>query len=106
MAAQAGAGAGATASVVGTNSAGVVTLVTGTGVSAGAVMFILTFSNPYTGAATGNVTYSFPDGSVNNYPPIGSATTGSALQLATLGTAVLSDSTSYKFNYIVMGYGN
>lgn len=98
-------GTGATVSIVGSNTAGIVTLVTGTGVSAG-VQWILTFSNPYVGAAVGQVTYSYPDTSVNNYPPIGSSTTITALSLATLGTAVFSDSTSYKFNYQVIGYGN
>lgn len=106
VAVAAGAGAGATATIVGTDGCGVVTLATGTGVSPAAVMFTITFSNPYAGAAAGNVTYSFPDGSVNNYPPVGSATTGTTLQLAVLGTAALSDSTNYKFNYMVMGYGN
>lgn len=103
--APAAAGTGATVSVVGSNTAGIVTLVTGTGVTAG-VQWTLTFSLPYVGAAVGVVNYTFPDGSVNNYPPIASSATITTLQLATLGTAVLSDSTSYKFNYVVIGYGN
>lgn len=106
VAVAAGAGTGATVSVIGSNTAGLVTLVTGTGVNSAALMFTLTFSLQYTGAATGSITYSFPDGSVNNYPPLASATTSTTLQLATLGSSVLSDSTSYKFNYVVIGYGN
>lgn len=99
------AGTGATVSIVGSNTAGVITLVTGTGASAG-VQWTLTFSNPYVGAAVGTVTYSFPDTSVNNYPTLGTSTTIMALTCATLGTVVLSSSTSYMFNYTVIGYGN
>lgn len=104
--APAAAGTGATVSVVGSNTAGIVTLITGTSVIAGQVMWTLTFSLPYVGAAVGVVNYTFPDGSVNNYPTLASSATLTTLQLGTLGTAVLSDSTSYKFNYVVIGYGN
>lgn len=101
----ANAGSGATATVVGSDSAGLITLTTGTSVLAGNVMCTLTFSNPYSNGISGNVSYSFPDPGTAA-PMLACSCSATQLQVATLTATPLTDSRTYLINYQVMGYGN
>lgn len=99
----AGAGSGATASIVGSNTAGVVTVHTGTGTTLGPLATI-TFSLSYTGPAVGIVQYGNTGGPL--YPPIYTTTTSTTLEFGSTAAGSLTTSGTYLFNYVVIGYGN
>lgn len=103
----AGAGSGATVSVVGSDTTGVITLVTGTGVSIHGAMCTLTFSVPYANGVVGQVNYGLPaSGSTSAFPPLAPLTTVTQMQIETLGSTALADTTTYTVLYQVIGYGN
>lgn len=99
----AGAGSGATASVVGSNTAGVITLHTGSGTTLGALV-TLTFSLAYTGNAVGTAIYGNSGGPL--YPTLYTTTTSTTLEIGTTVAGALSTSGTYLLNYQVIGYGN
>jgi hypothetical protein len=99
----AAAGTGATATVVGSDSSGVITVVTGSSTTAGAIC-TLTFSNPYGSGANGQVQYGNSGGP--NYPVLYTTTTATTLTIGALTGSDLSTVTTYLFNYQVIGYGN
>lgn len=98
-----GDGTGGTASVVGTNSEGEITLVAGTLPSISAVIGTVTFANSFT-FATGSRVIVWPSNAAAStlgfLPYIGTATTGFTVNAGTLG---LGASTTYKYNYQVRG---
>lgn len=99
-----GAGSGATASVVGSDTCGVITLTTGTSCTIGDVCTV-TFSNPYGNGVVAVAQYESSDWLLTNQPTLMTAATTSTFTIRVSVTA-LTDSVPYKFNYQVMGYGN
>lgn len=99
----AGDGTGGTASIVGTNSEGEITLVAGTLPSVSAVIGTVTFANSFA-FATGSRVIVWPSNTsastLGFLPYIGSATTGFTINAGTIG---LGAATTYKYNYQVMG---
>jgi hypothetical protein len=99
----AAAGTGATVSVIGSDSAGLITVVTGTGTTTG-IICTLTFSSPYGGGATGVVNYGNSCGPL--YPPLYTTTLSGTLTIGCTAAGTLSTAATYLFNYQVIGYGN
>jgi hypothetical protein len=97
----AGAGSGATASIVGDNLAGQLTINTGTGVQADAVIVTIdmTENNPTF------VVLMTPNNDNAFVPRYGTAQTAdNRWTISTFGSNVFSDSTTYIFNYLIVGY--
>lgn len=97
IAAEAGAGAGATASIVGNDTAGQITITTGTGAAAGD-LFSLTFDTPF---ATAGILHLEAATAATQSPPLPTTTTSVSDSVAESGG--LSDATEYIWNYVVLG---
>ena len=102
IAAGAGAGSGASASISGNDVAGVITLNTGTGGTANANLFNVTFGNAYASAPKAVITRNCNRGSAasTQVTATSTSTTGWA---GGSGGSSLSDSTTYTFYYLVVG---
>lgn len=102
-----GAGTGATVSLVGSNTCGIITLTTGTGVTPRGQMFTLTFSVPYANGVVTQINYALPaSGSSNAFPPVAPLSTTTTVILETLTSTALDDTTPYTFSYQVLSYDN
>lgn len=99
----AASGSGATASVSGSDGSGVVTVNTGTSTTTG-IICTLTFASPYGNAVSGVAIYGGTGGPT--YPILSTLVSSTTLVISNVSGSNLTASTTYTFNYIVMGYGN
>lgn len=100
------AGVGATVSVIGNNTSGLVTLITGSSGVVPGNLVTLTFSNAYSNGVTAIVQYWHDNSTTGtSFDVLYTASSATAFTFGVLNNGCSTGST-YKFNYVVIGYGN